>query len=350
MNLIEWIVSLRNELIYFSIILSIPSLILYISEIIVIIFKKQFHNSFYSLFCLRAIMDILYVFDSYYGFRLPILFGPLILPLYSKLPKIFYSLFSVISTFTFQGNNYATTFILLNRLTTIAFPFIHKKLWNKLLPISILISIIIPICFSIEYFNIENEIIPELDINNKIISFQLIEKSGGNYSTIMTYFNLIFSICFLIICIIISSFTIILHNQKNKTKIKNSTVNSKIQIKLLFYALITLFGHILCAILMILFWIIYKIDPTGNQPIFKAVYQQYPWVMDTSTVVLSSWSLLWASNSFRQELIKFYLPKKMQFSNKITISPIVLTIHRGQRLNGKENSPELINKDFIQIK
>jgi len=56
MDIINWIVSLRLELIYLSVVLSLPSLILYISEIIVIIFKKQFHNSFYVLFVLRAIL------------------------------------------------------------------------------------------------------------------------------------------------------------------------------------------------------------------------------------------------------------------------------------------------------
>uniref|UniRef100_A0A1I8AY77 Serpentine receptor class gamma n=1 Tax=Meloidogyne hapla TaxID=6305 RepID=A0A1I8AY77_MELHA len=350
MDIINWIVSLRIELIYLSVILSIPSLILYISEIIVIIFKKQFHNSFYALFTLRAILDILYVLDSYYGFRLPTLFGSILLPLYSKFPQPLLSIFTVLSTYTFQGNNLATTFILLNRLTTVALPFYHEKLWHKLLPISILTSIIVPACFSFQFFNIDNIINLELDENDKTLAFQIIEKPGGNYSKIMTYFNLIFSICFLIICITISSITLFLHNRKDETKIQNSTTNSKIQIRLLFYALITLLGHILCAILMILFWFIYQYDPTGNKPVFKAVYQQYPWVMDTSTIVLSSWSLLWASNTFRQEFIKFYFPKQLQLKNKATIAPIVVTIHRGQRLDLKENSREIITKDFIQIK
>nr|CAD2166941.1 unnamed protein product [Meloidogyne enterolobii] len=93
---------------------------------------------------------------------------------------------------------------------------------------------------------------------------------------------------------------------------------------------------------------IFKFSDTS--PVFKAVYQQYPWVMDTSTIVLSSWSLLWASSTFRHELIKFYLPKRMQLKNKATIAPVVVTIHRGQRLVGKENSHKIITKDFIQIK
>jgi len=69
----------------------------------------------------------------------------------------------------------------------------------------------------------------------------------------MTYFNLIFSICFLIICITISSITLFLHNRKvdSTTTQQNSAPNSKIQIRLLFYALLTLLGHILCAILMV---------------------------------------------------------------------------------------------------
>ncbi|CAK5093615.1 unnamed protein product [Meloidogyne enterolobii] len=73
---------------------------------------------------------MLYVLDSYYGFRLPTLFGSILYPLYSKFPQPFLSLFTVLACYTFQGNNLATTFILLNRLTTVAFPFYHEKV-NK---------------------------------------------------------------------------------------------------------------------------------------------------------------------------------------------------------------------------
>ncbi|KAI3420912.1 hypothetical protein GPALN_014540 [Globodera pallida] len=46
------------------------------------------------------------------------------------------------------------------------------------------------------------------------------------------------------------------------------------------------------------------------------LYIYYPLLMDTGTVVLSSWLLLWASSTFRQQLIKdFAIIRKTNFQN-----------------------------------
>ncbi|KAL3080596.1 hypothetical protein niasHT_036542 [Heterodera trifolii] len=86
--------------------------------------QKQFHNSFYALFIIRAVPDLLYLLDSFYCFRLPILFGSVLFPLYSLLPNwMIGGLPFFLTGYTFQANNLATAFILLNRLTAIAVPF-----------------------------------------------------------------------------------------------------------------------------------------------------------------------------------------------------------------------------------
>jgi len=50
-----WLSSLRIQFIYFAIVISLPSIILYLIEIITIIGNKEFHNPFYKLFLIRSV-------------------------------------------------------------------------------------------------------------------------------------------------------------------------------------------------------------------------------------------------------------------------------------------------------
>nr|CAD2166939.1 unnamed protein product [Meloidogyne enterolobii] len=159
----------------------------------------------------------------------------------------------------------------------------------------------------------------------------------------MNQFTTVFSIIFLIICLIISTATFLIY--RIKVAKKESTESSKIKIKLLVYALITLFGHVLVAIMLVLFWILFQFNVFGDNLITKAVYQQYPWVMDTSTLVLSSWSLLWASDTFRHEFTKFYLPKIFwkKSVNKNSVEPInLINLNTTQKIT-KDYSPPTHN-------
>ncbi|CAK5057075.1 unnamed protein product [Meloidogyne enterolobii] len=51
----DWLSSLRIQFIYFAIVISLPSIILYLIEIITIIGNKEFHNPFYKLFLIRSV-------------------------------------------------------------------------------------------------------------------------------------------------------------------------------------------------------------------------------------------------------------------------------------------------------
>lgn len=55
MGIFDWLSSLSKQFLYLSIAANIPSLILYIIEIITILRHKQFHNPFYKLVLIRAI-------------------------------------------------------------------------------------------------------------------------------------------------------------------------------------------------------------------------------------------------------------------------------------------------------
>jgi hypothetical protein len=51
----NFVISQKNVFIYFSMCLSIPSVLLYLAEIITIICHRKFHTSFHTLFIFRAI-------------------------------------------------------------------------------------------------------------------------------------------------------------------------------------------------------------------------------------------------------------------------------------------------------
>ncbi|KAI3416445.1 hypothetical protein GPALN_005980 [Globodera pallida] len=65
----------------------------------------------------------------------------------------------------------------------------------------------------------------------------------------------------------------------------------------------------------------------------------YPLIMDTGTVILSSWLLLWASGTFRQQLIKDFA-----IIRKINIQNI-----RGVAMKGPRNNNHLTVEELLSI-
>uniref|UniRef100_A0A914HRX9 Serpentine receptor class gamma n=1 Tax=Globodera rostochiensis TaxID=31243 RepID=A0A914HRX9_GLORO len=133
MDFVDWSISVKIPIIYLSICITIPSMALYIAEIVTIVRHKKFHNSFYGLFVMRAIPDLLYVLNSFYGDRLPTIIGAVLYPIYSKFPNWMFAIYYFFTGYTFLANNLVTAFILLNRLTAIIMPIKHEKLWRKFL-------------------------------------------------------------------------------------------------------------------------------------------------------------------------------------------------------------------------
>ncbi|KAI3420871.1 hypothetical protein GPALN_014490 [Globodera pallida] len=128
MGFVDWFISIQIPIIYLTICISIPSMALYIAQIVTIVRHKKFHNSFYGLFVMRAILDLLYVMDSFYGNRLPLIIGAVLYPIYSNLPNWMLAMFFFLGEHTFLANNLVTAFILLNRLTAIIMPIKHEKI------------------------------------------------------------------------------------------------------------------------------------------------------------------------------------------------------------------------------
>uniref|UniRef100_A0A914HS26 Serpentine receptor class gamma n=1 Tax=Globodera rostochiensis TaxID=31243 RepID=A0A914HS26_GLORO len=298
----EWFYSVQIPIIYLAICITIPSTALYIAEIVTIVRHKKFHNSFYALFVMRAIPDLLYVLDSFYGYRLPSIIGAVLYPIYSKFPNWMLAMFYFFAGHTLQANNLVTAFILLNRLTAIIMPIKHEKLWHKFLPFITIFVLCVPTLLYWPAFKM-NAIILLKDPNSTTDrSFVIYEAEDEpyffNYSV---YINTASSVIFTISCVLINIATFLACKQQLKRVGANGNNFHNIERKLLFYAFATFLGHMLVASMFLMIPIITNLDDPKTKDILF-IYNTL--VMDTGTVMLSSWLLLWANGTLRRQLIK----------------------------------------------
>uniref|UniRef100_A0A914HAV3 Serpentine receptor class gamma n=1 Tax=Globodera rostochiensis TaxID=31243 RepID=A0A914HAV3_GLORO len=284
MGLAEWSISVQNPIIYLTLCITIPSMALYIAEIVTIVRHKKFHhNSFYALFVMRAIPDCVGVLNSFYGQQLPSIFGSLLYPIYSKFPNWMLAMFFFVAGHTFQANNLVTAFILLNRLSAIVMPIKHEKIWKNVLPLITIFVLCVPTVLYWPVFK-SGAILQLKDPNSTTDRNFIINEAGdAPYIRHLACISAIFSVLFMI-----------------KVSVIGGNNFDAIKKKLMVYAMVTFLGHALVASQILISILTNIADPKIQAMIF--IY--YPVVMDTGTVVLSSWLLLWASGTFRQQLIK----------------------------------------------
>uniref|UniRef100_A0A914H732 Serpentine receptor class gamma n=1 Tax=Globodera rostochiensis TaxID=31243 RepID=A0A914H732_GLORO len=301
MDFAEWSISVKIQIIYLSICISIPSMALYVAEIVTIVRHKKFHNSFYALFVMRAIPDLVYVLASFYCNRLPSIIGSLLYPIYSQLPTWFYAISLFFTGHTFQANNLVTIFILLNRLTAIIMPMKHEKLWHKFLPFVTILVLCVPTLTCWPILKLDGIIKLTNPNSTTDRNFVMYEAGDAPYINYLTYIYTVFSAIFMIICLLLNVCTLVAYKLNVKKVATNGNINGvEMEKKLLIYALATFLGHLLVASLFLILVITNFDDPKIRA--MQLVY--YPVLMDTGTVVLSSSFLLWASSTFRQQLLK----------------------------------------------
>uniref|UniRef100_A0A914HRN6 Serpentine receptor class gamma n=1 Tax=Globodera rostochiensis TaxID=31243 RepID=A0A914HRN6_GLORO len=291
----------------------IPSAALYIAEIVTIVRHKKFHNSFYALFVVRAIPDCLGVLNSFYGQRLNAIIGGALYPIYSQFPNWMFAMFFFFTAHTFQANFFATTFILLNRLTAIIMPIKHEKIWRKFLPLITIFVYFVPTLMYWPAFKMNSIFIWKDPNSTTDRNFFIYEAGDAPINHYLIRIASIFSMICLILCLLINICTFVAYKQHLKNVSRNGNNNGHdIEKKLLCYALATFLGHALVAIHFVItdIWLV-------HDPKTRFMFGTYfPLIMDTGTVLLSSWLLLWASGTFRQQLIKdFAIIRKTNIQN-----------------------------------
>uniref|UniRef100_A0A914HQE4 Serpentine receptor class gamma n=1 Tax=Globodera rostochiensis TaxID=31243 RepID=A0A914HQE4_GLORO len=289
---------------------------LYIAEIVTIVRHKKFHNSFYALFVMRAIPV-----NDRFAVRIELFLRRSAahynrcraLPYLFKVPKLDARNYFFTAGHTFQANNLVTAFILVNRLTAIIMPIKHKKIWQKFLPFITVFVYFVPTLLYWPAFKM-NAIIQLKDQNSTSDrTFVIYEAEDAPINNYLDYICAVFSVIFMVLCILLNICTFVAYKLHMKNVNINGNNNSNdIEKKLLIYALATFLGHMLIASLYLIN-IITKVDDWKTKAL---IFVYYPLILDTGTVVLSSWLLLWASGTFRKQLIKdFTIIRKINIQN-----------------------------------
>ncbi|KAL3089366.1 hypothetical protein niasHS_007088 [Heterodera schachtii] len=292
---------------------------------ITIIRHKQFSkSSFYKLFFIRAVADILSLVPNSFGNLLPAFFGQQLLPIYSTVPNWTIVLLTFFTkTFVFQVTNIVTILILLNRFTAIAFPFRHKMLWKKYFwrfigcLFTVLMLITVPLMrmrTTIIFYDSNSFLFAEKDPEKPNLCFMSITKA-------------ISSSIFLLLALLLNISTLIAY-KRSKKRTLNAQNAVRIEKKLFIYALVTSVGHSIIAIFMIM------VGSTFFKEYSALVYIHSPWINDLCSLVLSSWLLFCTCDTFRQQFFKDFCPKCIYPTqqNVINTTPIPIVAPNQNRL------------------
>ncbi|KAF7639482.1 Serpentine receptor class gamma [Meloidogyne graminicola] len=307
LQIFVWLSSLSKQFLYLSIAANIPSLILYILEIITILKHKQFHNPFFILVLIRAVPNIVYSFDTYFANRLTFLFGDWLYPLYRGLPEWTFRISFFIVYFTMMSDFLATIIILINRWTAVEMALKYDRLWKKLMIPSTLIIFIIPTILYAQVLTIKCYLKNDTSDPTKF-AFFLAQEFNPIYDAIPL--NFYFCIIFMIICFIINIGTFISYRiQRKKNTVSRSTQqinHERTEFKLILYAFLTFMGHVVLAINQVIIFLV----ASNNGFDLNAIYTQ-----SRGSVIVPSWLLFWASDKLRKKLINDFWTK---WINKIT--------------------------------
>ncbi|KAL3089331.1 hypothetical protein niasHS_007053 [Heterodera schachtii] len=240
-KILNCIINNRRLVYYFALSISIPSTILYILEMLMITRHKQFSSSsFYKLFFIRGIYDILYLLSIVGRF-----FGPNIY----ELPNWAYAFITFfVPTFSSQASNIVTIYILLNRFSAIAFPFRYKMLWKKYFWHFIMFMLVFPILNASPLILLNPKIVTKEKTNVFINSEKDPEMNSLRYSN---HLNAVTATIFLLLSLLINILTLIAYKRSKKTA-KNAQNWARIEKKLLIYALLTFAGHALVSVFLLI--------------------------------------------------------------------------------------------------
>ncbi|KAL3096497.1 hypothetical protein niasHS_004649 [Heterodera schachtii] len=167
--------------------------------------KQYSLSSFYKLFFIRGVSDIIGMLSI-----VGIFFGPNTY----ELPNWAYAFFTFfLPTFSSQASNIMTIYILLNRLSALAFPFRYKMLWKKYFWHFIVFMLVFTILNLSPLMLINPKIATKENTGVFINTEKEPEMDSGRY---LQMFNTILSTIFLLLALLINILTMIAHKQSKK--------------------------------------------------------------------------------------------------------------------------------------
>ncbi|KAI1705519.1 srg family chemoreceptor domain-containing protein [Ditylenchus destructor] len=143
----DWLSSHPLPPFILGLIIGIPSVILYVIEVIILLKHwRQLNSAFFRLFLVRFTLNFLNFFCSYMYAR----FGRVgwFYELFSSSPSVLLAFWFTFYYYAFHAENLSNMFLIINRLTSIMFPARHLKIWKYMLPISIVLILVLPLPFT----------------------------------------------------------------------------------------------------------------------------------------------------------------------------------------------------------
>ncbi|KAI1708707.1 serpentine type 7TM GPCR chemoreceptor srv domain-containing protein [Ditylenchus destructor] len=287
-----------------ALIISVPSVILYVIEVVIILkHRRSFKSAFFHLFIARFICNFL----NYFGSFLYAKFGRIGLfhkSFESLHPRILATA-SFFNSYSFHTDNLSTFFILLNRLTLILFPLKHTKIWEKFIVFSILVIFLLPLPFTYETLGYNYYIRKQSDNWTFTLDFYREEDKTYVRSVCLCAIS---AVLFCVICGFLNILTIYVYHKNNrKYAMLGGTIMNKakederkMESRLTIYAFVTFVAQLCMAIYNIL---IYITSNTALDTLFLATFNQYGWVNDLTTITIPACCLIWASSKVREKVI-----------------------------------------------
>ncbi|KAF7632457.1 Serpentine receptor class gamma [Meloidogyne graminicola] len=298
----------------FDLIILIPSLFLYLIELILILLYKKtfFKSSFFKLFVARTISSIFELIFQFFYLR----FGRFgfFLSFYLALPNIYLNFIYLFFVYFIYVECLLTTTLLLNRLTSLIWPLKYEKLWKKLWYLIIIIILIIPLPLSCNILFLNIFIL----LHSNDSSFTLYAPDDTN----TLFITCLFSIFISIFCFIINIGCLYVYKKKTIVNIAQTENKQKMENKLTIYSILTFLGQFLNSIyLIILYFVGYQLVNFGINTelidvIFITVFNQNSWVNDINTITIPAFLLFWASEKIRNNVYKIIKINNQKINNK----------------------------------
>uniref|UniRef100_A0A914M7G9 Serpentine receptor class gamma n=1 Tax=Meloidogyne incognita TaxID=6306 RepID=A0A914M7G9_MELIC len=231
-----------------SVVIGVPSSILYSFEVVIIITKwKDFNSSFFQLLIARAILNILNFIISF-GQR----FGKvgLFTDIYLLLPSWVLATIFFSSLYCIHGENIVTTLQLLNRLSSILWPFTYEKVWKRCLLLTMLLIFITPLILTVQMFS--QDFYAHLQADNKTVTIDVHNIKEGDTQPLE--YAAYSCVIFMFICLIINIATLFVYKTKvqpQTNKITSNGLQQTIEKRLTLYAFWTFVGQLLISISMV---------------------------------------------------------------------------------------------------
>ncbi|KAI1708706.1 srg family chemoreceptor domain-containing protein [Ditylenchus destructor] len=236
----------------FSLIISVPTVIIYSIEIIILIkYRRGFNSPFFHLFIARFICNFLNYFGSFIFAK----FGRVgaFLGFFESLHPQILAISFFFNFYSFHTDNLSTFFILLNRLTLLLFPNNQANIWKYFFPISILAIFLIPLPFTYPILGYNFYVRKQND--NWTFTLDYKKEEGKSYIP-SPYFCAISAGTFSVVCGLLNILIIFLYHKSQKqfkmlpSAVTNrlKTENHKMESRLTIYAFVTFLGQLFLAI------------------------------------------------------------------------------------------------------